>query len=140
MGLGGASKPVAKRFYVGGNNGAILLSGLMAKRGWVQIIKGDTGKRDTRFFLKWCERASDISFTAFKEGKQMVVGDNSALPPPTRPPLSLSLSLSLFLSLSLSLTGQNMHEDTDADEAPHQCPIDVVACCSFFLFLLACAL
>lgn len=48
------------------------LQSIFEEKGWERISPGFEGKRDTRFKLKWCERASDFSFREFKERRQMI--------------------------------------------------------------------
>ena len=49
-----------------------LLTALFDEMGWEQLAQGAGGVGDTGYRLKWCEKASDIDFRAFKEGKQLV--------------------------------------------------------------------
>eukprot|EP00039_Didymoeca_costata_P013075 m.193777 g.193777 ORF g.193777 m.193777 type:complete len:211 (-) comp15668_c0_seq14:3260-3892(-) len=60
------------RFYIGGGNGISVLSAPFLARGWTKIEQGKEGRADTNFKIKWCERASDFDFDAFKEKKQLI--------------------------------------------------------------------
>lgn len=60
------------RYYVGGFNGVQLLTGIFSAMGWEQLVQSPGGVSDTGYRLKWCEKASEIDFRAFKEGKQLV--------------------------------------------------------------------
>ncbi|CAM9940462.1 unnamed protein product [Lampetra fluviatilis] len=55
-------------FYIGGNNGAALVSEYCLRRGWERT--SDRTREDYR--LKWCELKSRSAYTAFREGQQLL--------------------------------------------------------------------
>ncbi|OCT72581.1 hypothetical protein XELAEV_18035562mg [Xenopus laevis] len=55
-------------FYIGGGNGAQLVSAYCASKGWQRIF--DSKREDYR--LKWCEVKSSNTYYAFKTGEQIV--------------------------------------------------------------------
>nr|XP_032824010.1 inactive polyglycylase TTLL10 [Petromyzon marinus] len=55
-------------FYIGGNNGAALVSEYCLRRGWERTL--DRTREDYR--LKWCELKSRSAYTAFREGQQLL--------------------------------------------------------------------
>ncbi|XP_072282581.1 inactive polyglycylase TTLL10 isoform X2 [Pyxicephalus adspersus] len=55
-------------FYIGGGNGAHLVSAYCLNKGWQQI---HDNKRDD-YKLKWCETKSSATYYAFREGEQLL--------------------------------------------------------------------
>ncbi|XP_053546937.1 inactive polyglycylase TTLL10 [Bombina bombina] len=55
-------------FYIGGGNGAHLISAYCTNKGWQQIL--DPKREDYK--LKWCELKSASSYSSFHEGKQLL--------------------------------------------------------------------
>ncbi|XP_063799227.1 inactive polyglycylase TTLL10 isoform X2 [Pseudophryne corroboree] len=55
-------------FYIGGNNGAQLVSAYCLNKGWQRI---QDNKRDD-YKLKWCETKSPATYCAFRDGEQLL--------------------------------------------------------------------
>ncbi|XP_073459171.1 inactive polyglycylase TTLL10 [Aquarana catesbeiana] len=55
-------------FYIGGSNGAQLVSEYCLNKGWQQIH--DNKREDYK--LKWCETKSSATYNAFREGEQLL--------------------------------------------------------------------
>ncbi|XP_063292949.1 inactive polyglycylase TTLL10 [Pelobates fuscus] len=55
-------------FYIGGNNGAQLVSAYCMRRGWQRIQ--DNKREDYR--LKWCEAKCSATYCTFRDGEQLV--------------------------------------------------------------------
>ncbi|XP_033084700.1 inactive polyglycylase TTLL10 isoform X4 [Trachypithecus francoisi] len=55
-------------FYVGGNNGAAIISSYCKSKGWQRIR--DSRRED--YMLKWCEVKSRDSYGSFREGEQLL--------------------------------------------------------------------
>ncbi|KAL4684267.1 hypothetical protein H8959_021961 [Pygathrix nigripes] len=69
---GGKPSPPSPRpgpfFYVGGNNGAAIISSYCKSKGWQRIQ--DSRRED--YMLKWCEVKSRDSYGSFREGEQLL--------------------------------------------------------------------
>ncbi|XP_017811614.1 inactive polyglycylase TTLL10 isoform X5 [Papio anubis] len=55
-------------FYIGGNNGAAIISSYCKSKGWRRIQ--DSRRED--YVLKWCEVKSRDSYGSFREGEQLL--------------------------------------------------------------------
>ncbi|XP_014639205.1 PREDICTED: inactive polyglycylase TTLL10 [Ceratotherium simum simum] len=55
-------------FYIGGTNGASIISSYCKNKGWQRIQ--DSGREDYK--LKWCEVKSRDSYCSFREGEQLL--------------------------------------------------------------------
>nr|XP_037841163.1 inactive polyglycylase TTLL10 isoform X5 [Chlorocebus sabaeus]XP_037841164.1 inactive polyglycylase TTLL10 isoform X5 [Chlorocebus sabaeus]XP_037841166.1 inactive polyglycylase TTLL10 isoform X5 [Chlorocebus sabaeus] len=55
-------------FYIGGNNGAAIISSYCKSKGWRRIQ--DSRRED--YLLKWCEVKSRDSYGSFREGEQLL--------------------------------------------------------------------
>ncbi|XP_017398040.2 inactive polyglycylase TTLL10 [Cebus imitator] len=55
-------------FYIGGSNGASIISSYCKSKGWKRIQ--DSGRED--YMLKWCEVKSRDSYSSFREGEQLL--------------------------------------------------------------------
>ncbi|XP_017709931.1 PREDICTED: protein polyglycylase TTLL10-like isoform X4 [Rhinopithecus bieti] len=69
---GGKPSPPSPRpgpfFYVGGNNGAAIISSYCKSKGWQRIQDSRRGD----YMLKWCEVKSRDSYGSFREGEQLL--------------------------------------------------------------------
>nr|XP_055237885.1 inactive polyglycylase TTLL10 isoform X1 [Gorilla gorilla gorilla] len=69
---GGKPSPHSTRpgpfFYIGGSNGATIISSYCKSKGWQRI---QDSRRDD-YTLKWCEVKSRDSYSSFREGEQLL--------------------------------------------------------------------
>ncbi|XP_048838869.1 protein polyglycylase TTLL10 isoform X5 [Brienomyrus brachyistius] len=79
--LGGAKPRAVKGsgpfFFVGGRNGALIVTAYCESKGWHHLHD----KRRSDYILKWCEIKSKITYNSFREGQQLLyqIPNNSVL-------------------------------------------------------------
>ncbi|XP_023651633.1 protein polyglycylase TTLL10 [Paramormyrops kingsleyae] len=79
--LGGTKPKEAKGsgpfFFVGGRNGAPIVTAYCESKGWHRLYD----KRRNDYILKWCEIKSKIAYNSFREGQQLLyqIPNNSVL-------------------------------------------------------------